>query len=82
MNLTFLSCTASLRQTGLASSKALGLQALFRTEERGVERGSARRSSLKGQEKAIVNQTNTGTVSTLGSRPKDGVERVWAFPSA
>ena len=34
----------------------------------GVERGSARRSSLKGRERAIVNQMNIGTVSkaTLG----------------
>ena len=31
-------------------------------EERDVKRGSARRSSLKGREKAIVNQTNIGTV--------------------
>ena len=39
-----------------------------RLEERGVERGSARRSSLKGRERAIVSQTNTGIVSkaTLG----------------
>ena len=37
-------------------------------EERGVERGSARRSSLTGRERAIVSQTNTGIVSkaTLG----------------
>ena len=37
-------------------------------EERGMERGSARQSSLKGRERAIFNQTNTGTVSkvTLG----------------
>ena len=34
-----------------------------RLEERGVERGSARRSSLKGRERAIINQTNIGTVS-------------------
>ena len=36
--------------------------------ERGLERGSARRSSLKGRERAIVSQTNIGTVSkaTLG----------------
>ena len=36
--------------------------------KRGVERGSARWSSLKGRERAIVNQTNVGTVSeaTLG----------------
>ena len=32
-------------------------------EERGMERGSARRSSLKGPERAIVSQTNIGTVS-------------------
>ena len=32
-------------------------------EESGVERGSARRSSLKGRERAIVNQTDIGTVS-------------------
>ena len=32
--------------------------------ERGMERGSGRRSSLlKGREMAIVNQTNIGTVS-------------------
>ena len=55
-----------------------------RLEERGVERGSARRSSLKGRETAIVNQTNIGTVSkaTLGKPLRDGVERIWAFHSA
>ena len=39
-----------------------------RLEERGVERRSARRSSLKGRERAIVSQTNIGIVSnaTLG----------------
>ena len=44
-------------------------------EKRGVERGSARRSSLKGRDRAIVNQTNVGTVSkaTLGKRLRDGV---------
>ena len=53
-------------------------------EERGVERGSARRSSWKGREKAIVDQTNIGTVSkvTLGKRLRDRVERIWVFPSA
>ena len=54
--------------------------------ERGVERGSARRSSLKGRERAIVSQANVGTVSkaTLGKLLRDGVERIllWAFPSA
>ena len=49
-----------------------------------VERGSARRFSLKGWERTIMNQKNTGTVSkaTLGKLPRDGVERIWAFPSA
>ena len=53
-------------------------------EKSGVERGSARRSSLKGRERAIVNQTNIGTVSkaTLGKPLRDGVERIWDFPSA
>ena len=55
-----------------------------RLEERGVERGSVRRSSLRGRERAIVSQTNIGTISkaTLGTLLKDGVEHVWAFPSA
>ena len=49
-------------------------------EERGVDR----RSSLKGRDRAIVSQTNIGTVSgaTLGKLQRDGVERIWAFPSA
>ena len=55
-----------------------------RLEERDVERGSARRSSLKGRERAIVNQTNIGSVlkAMLGKILRDGVERIWAFPSA
>ena len=32
-------------------------------EERGVEKGSGRRSTLKGRDGTIVNQTNTGAVS-------------------
>ena len=51
-----------------------------RLEERGVERRSARRSFLKRGERAIVNQTNTGTVSkaTVPVRKllEDGVERI------
>ena len=45
---------------------------------------SARRSSLKGRERAIVNQVNIGTVSkaTLGKLLRHGVERIWTFPSA
>ena len=51
---------------------------------RGVERGSARRPSLKGRERVIVNQTNIGIVSkaTLEKLLRDGMERIWAFPSA
>ena len=55
-----------------------GRHTIDRLEERGVERGSARRSSLKGRE--IVNQTVSK--ETLGKRLRDGVERIWAFPSA
>ena len=38
-------------------------------EVKGAKRGCARQFSLKGRERAIVNQTNTGTVSneTLGN---------------
>ena len=36
------------------------------------------------RERAIVNPTNVGTVSKaqLGKLLRDGVERMWAFPSA
>ena len=44
-------------------AQSQGHHTMDRLEERGVERGSARRSSLKGREMAIVSQTNTGTVS-------------------
>ena len=72
----------SLRHYLRAQSQ--GHHTIDRLEERGVERGSARRSSLKGRERAIVNQTNIGTVSmaTLGKLLRDGVERIWAFRSA
>jgi len=72
----------SLRHYLRAQSQ--GHHAIDRLKERVVERGSARRSSLKGRERAIVNQTNTGTVSkaTLGKFLRDGVERIWAFSSA
>ena len=45
----------------------------------GVERGSAWQSSLKGREKAILSQTNIGTVSkaAMGKPLRDGVERIW-----
>ena len=39
-----------------------------RLKERGVEKGSGRRSTLQGMERSVFNQTNIGTVSraTLG----------------
>ena len=50
----------SLRHYLRAQSQ--GHHSIDRLEERDVKRGSARRSSLKGRERAIVNQTNIGTV--------------------
>ena len=52
-----------------------GHHTIDRLEERGMERGSARRPSLKGWERAIVNQTNIGTISkaTLGKLLRDRV---------
>ena len=44
-------------------AQSQGHHTIDRLEERGVERGSAPRPSLKGRERAIVNQTNNGTVS-------------------
>jgi ribonuclease HI len=72
----------SLRHYLRAQSQ--GHHTIDHLEERGIERGSAQRSSLGGRERAIVNQTNIGTVSraTLGKLLRDGVERIWAFPSA
>ena len=63
--------------------KSQGHHTIDCLEERGMERGSARRSSLKGWEKAIIDQMNTGTVlkGTLGKLLRDRVERIWAFPS-
>ena len=46
----------SLRHYLRAQSQ--GHLTIDRLEERGVERGSARRASLKGRERAIVSQTN------------------------
>ena len=64
----------SLRHYLRAQSQ--GHHTIDRLEETGVERGSARRSSLKGRERVIVNQTNTETVSKakLGTFLRDGVE--------
>ena len=60
----------SLRQYLRIQSQ--GQHTIDRLEERGVERGSTRRSSLKGREKAIVNQINFGTKATLGKLLRDG----------
>ena len=53
-----------------------------RLKERGVERGNAQRSSLRGRERAIVNQNNIGTVSraTLRKLLRDRVECIMGFP--
>ena len=63
------------------AQKAMGsTPSIAWTEERGVElRGSTRRSSLKGREKAIVSQTNIHKVfqkAMLGTHLRDGVERI------
>ena len=54
-------------------AQSQGHHIIDRLEERGVERGSARRSSLTGRERASVSQTNIGTVSkaTLGKLPRE-----------
>ena len=61
-----------------------GNHTIDRLEERGVKRGSARRSSFKRRERAIFNLTNIRTVSkpTLGKLLRDVAERIWAFQSA
>ena len=55
-----------------------------RLRERGVKRGSGRKSELKGRERGTLNQTNIGTVSraTVRRLLRDGTERIWAFPRA
>ena len=59
-------------------AQSQGLHSIDLLEERGVERGSARRSSVKGRERAIVSQTVIGTVSkaTLTTLLRDGVARI------
>ena len=53
-------------------------------KERGVEKGSGRHSTLQGRERSVFSQTNIDTVSRaiLGRMLRDGVQRLWAFPSA
>ena len=66
----------NLRRSLRAQSQ--GHHTIDRLEEIGVERGSARRYSLKGRERAIVSQTNIGTVSmaTLGKLLKCGLSQM------
>ena len=53
----------------------------FCLEERGIKRGSPQQSSLRGWERASINQTDTGTLlkTTLGNF-WDWLEHLWAFP--
>ena len=66
----------SLRHNLRAQSQ--GHHNINRLEPRSVERGSARRFSLKGRERTIVSLTNIVTVSkvTLGTLLRDGMERI------
>ena len=72
----------SLRHYLRAQSQ--GHHTIDRLEERGVERESTRRSVLSGRERAIVSQTKIRTVSkaSLEKLLRDGMERIWDFPSA
>ena len=80
-----LTCGLLLRKSEVLRSLRHNLQAqsqghhtIDRLEERGVERKSARRPSLKRRERAIVNQTD---IATLGKLLRNRMERVWAFLS-
>ena len=55
-----------------------GHHTIDRLEETGLERGSARQSSLKGRERATVSQTNTGIVAkaALGKLLSYVMERI------
>ena len=79
-NATLRSCLLLGRSEVLRSlrhklqAQSQGHHTIDGLEERVVERGSARRSSLKGRVRAIVSQTNIGTVSkaTLGKLLVEG----------
>ena len=58
-------------------AQSQGHHTIDRLEERGVERGSARRSSLKGRERP--SSIRPVSKAPLGKRPRDGVERIWVF---
>ena len=65
-----------------------GHHTIDRLEEREREKRRKRKRSTiflerTDEKRALVNQTNIGTVSraTLGKLLRDGVESIWAFPS-
>ena len=61
-------------------AKKQGRHAIDRLEEKGVDKGSGQRITLKRGDRAVVNLTNTGTVSkaaSVGETPerRGGVHR-------
>ena len=64
--------------THYVRTQSQGHHTIGRLKEKCLERGSARRSSFKGRHRAIVSQTDIGSVSkaTLGKLLRDGVERI------
>ena len=72
----------SLRHDLQAQSR--GHHAIDLVEERDVEKRKLWKIFLQRTKGAIVNQTNTGTVSkaTLVKRLRNGVEHIWDFPSS
>ena len=66
----------SVESLRLPTGTKSGNDIIVRLEERGAERGSSRRSSSKGREKAIVNQTNIGTVEGRGGANMSFPERM------
>ena len=71
----------SLRHCLRAQSQ--GHHTIGRQEERGVERGSARRSSLKGREGHHRSDEHWSRFKgNVGNILRGGVERIWAFLSA
>ena len=71
----------SLRHYVLAQSRGHHHHTIGRLVGRGMERESARLSSLKGRERIIVNQMNTETVlkATFGKLLRDEVARIYLF---
>ena len=57
-----------------------GHHTIDRLADRGIVKGGGRRSTFKGRDKTVVNQTNTGT--TCEKCLRDGAALICAFPSA